>query len=75
MSERGFGRVIEAAKGVAKLIDWVDKMPAPAEASPPALGEACTRPQAEGWRCVRRGPHTECLLEEGAPHDAQAAPR
>jgi hypothetical protein len=76
MSERGFGRVIEAAKGVKALFDWVDRMPepAPAEASPPELGEACARPQSDGWRCVRRGPHETCLLEEGTPH-GPTAPR
>ena len=77
MSERGFGRVIEAGKGLAKLLDWVERqpLPAPAAAAPPALGEACTRTQADGYRCVRRGPHDDCLLEEGTPHGPQTAPR
>ena len=56
---RGFGRLIEAAKGLKKLADWIDR-----EEAAPLLQERCTRVQSAGWRCTRSGPHRECILEK-----------
>lgn len=63
MSDRGFGRIIAAVKGLDRFASWLESTsPAtlPAASSP---ATSCKREQVAGWRCVAQGDHTECLLE------------
>ncbi len=73
---RGFGRVVDAAKGLGKLCEFLasedDKLTErnrPTEPPPPlpAKPHACPRPQPAGWICVLTEPHAECLIERYPP--------
>lgn len=71
---RGFGRLVEAGKGVAKFFNWLADADIEAEkeeaerkqlvaAARERAAKRCDRPQTEGWECVVEGEHGECVVE------------
>jgi hypothetical protein len=65
VSAPGFARLIDAVKGIGKIVDFFVEEDAKASVKVlPEAGTHCPSPVPAGYRCVLREPHAQCIVEK-----------